>query len=323
MTCSAEALCKASLWLCAVVLPTPCAAQSQAVVRVWGSPQMSSLLQVWEDNFRGSHPEVHFVNELKSTVTAVAGVYCNRADIGALGREIWPIEAEAFRSIKGHPPLVMAAAGGSFDVPKATFALMVFVHRENPVTKLTIEQVRRAFSETKGRPRARTWGELGAKGAWTSHPVHLYGFATDNDKSMIFRDLVFKQDDLWAGDVQQFGNANGLDAGQRILDALANDPNGLAISNVHYARPQVRPLVLVVDGKRVQATRDSVAAQEYPLSRKVFLIADPATLAPAARDFLKYVASPEGQRDVAKAGDYLPLPEAIVQRERAQLAHQR
>ncbi|HZQ43624.1 MAG TPA: substrate-binding domain-containing protein [Acidobacteriaceae bacterium] len=323
MTCFASVVCKACLWLCVIVFSTSCAAQSPVVVRVWGSPQMSNLLQVWENDFCGSHPEVRFVNELKSTVTAAAGVYTDRADIGALGREIWPSEVEAFRSIKGHPPLLIAAAGGSFDVPKATFALMLFVHRDNPTTELTMEQVRQAFSEAKDRSSARTWGELGAKGAWASRPIHLYGFATQNDKSMIFRDLVFKREDLWAGEVQQFEAVKGVDAGQRILDTLANDPYGLAISNVHYARPEVRPLRLVVHGKRIQATRQTVATHEYPLSREVFLIADPATLTPAGREFLNYVASPEGQRDVLKAGDYLPLPEAILQRERARLAHQR
>ena len=323
MTRSADAVRKASLWLCVIVLPAACAAQNQAVVRVWGSPQMSTLLQVWEDGFRGSHPDVHFVNELKSTVTAVAGVYCDRADISALGREIWPAEAEAFRSIKGHPPLLIAAAGGSFDVPNATFALMLFVQRKNPTTDLSIEQVRRAFSETKGRSRARTWGDLGAKGAWASRPVHLYGFATENDKSMIFRNLVFNHDDLWAGTLQQFDNVNGVDAGQRILDALAIDPYGLAISNVHYARPEVRPIRITVNGKPVQATRKSVAMREYPLSREVFLIADPPALTPVARAFLEYVASPEGQRDVVKAGAYLPLPEPVLKRDWAKLGDQR
>jgi len=123
--------------------------------------------------------------------------------------------------------------------------------------------------------------------------------------------------------VTRFENMNGVDAGQRILDALARDPYGLAISNVHYARSEVRPLQLIVDGKRVQATRESVAMQEYPLSRKVFLIADPARLTSSARDFLNYVASQEGQGDVLKAGDYLPLPEAVLKSDRAQIAHQR
>ena len=70
------------------------------VIRTWGSPQMGDLLKRYEDGFRKVQLSVHFEDALKSTVSAVAGVYSERADIGLLGREIWPSEVQAFESVK-------------------------------------------------------------------------------------------------------------------------------------------------------------------------------------------------------------------------------
>jgi phosphate transport system substrate-binding protein len=276
-------------------------------IRLWGSPQMAGLLRVWEADFQSQHPEVRFVNELKSTLSAVPGVYTGRAEIGALGREIWPGELEAFHSVLGHDPLVLPAAAGSFDIPKATFALMVFVHRTNPLTAISLDQLNAAFFASPDVPREPAWRDLGLRSIWAGKPVHLYGFEVENDKAMIFRNKVAHTGTLWSDRLHQFANTGGVDAGQRILDALAHDPNGLAISNIHYANRQVKPLAILVNGKAVLPTRDTVSSQLYPLSREVYLVADAATLSTLAREFLTYVASAAGQQAVQRAGDYLPL----------------
>jgi hypothetical protein len=51
--------------------------QLTGVIRTWGSPQMGDLLKRYEDGFRKVQPSVHFEDALKSTVSAVAGVYSN------------------------------------------------------------------------------------------------------------------------------------------------------------------------------------------------------------------------------------------------------
>jgi len=119
------------------------------VIRVSGSPQMGELLHLYEEGFRRFQPEVRFEESLKSTVTAVAGVYSGRAEIGLVGREVWPEEVQAFAKAKGHPPLAIEVATGSYDVPKATFALMIFVHASNPVASLSTEQLRRIFANAR------------------------------------------------------------------------------------------------------------------------------------------------------------------------------
>ena len=290
-------------------------------IHIWGSPQMRDLLRLYEAGFRRIAPEVQFDESLQSTVSAVAGVYTGRAEIGLLGREIWLSETEAFTTVTGGPPALVEVATGSYDVPKATFALMIFVHRTNPLTSLTTTQLARIFgssTDPADRP-LRTWGDLGLTGAWSQRPMHLYGFPIENDKAQIFSQLVF-HGRRWSCALHDYANGVGaehIDAGERILRALAQDPFGIAISNVHYANSDVRALAIGRgDGQAVVVpTRETVRSRSYPLTRAVYMVFDPRQQGVGSRltrAFLRYVLSADGARDVLQEGNYLPLPPQVA-----------
>jgi phosphate transport system substrate-binding protein len=316
--------------MCGVTLPGQSAATYEAKVRVsgtirfWGSPQMQDLLVLYEKGFVELQPDVQFANELKSTLVAVTGVYTRRAEIGLLGREIWPTETDAFEAAAGRKPEVVDVATGSYDVPKSTYALMIFVHSRNPIRSISMAQLERVFGANDAR--VRTWGELGLTGSWARRPIHLYGFSIDNDKAQIFRRLVFHGDEQWSEALHPFRNGAGpaADAGAQILQAVANDPDGIGISNVHYAMAAVKPLSLTTPGHLapIAPSRENVASRTYPLTRAVYLIVDPRTVHgnPAVREFLRYVLSEQGRQAVAKQGEYLPLPPEVAARELGELA---
>jgi phosphate transport system substrate-binding protein len=289
------------------------AQQVTGTIHTCGSPQMADLLRLYEEGFHQVEPSVRFIDDLKSTLTAVAGVYTGHADIGLLGREIWPTEVQAFQSVEGHPPLVIDVATGSYDVPKATFALMIFVPKENPTANLSIDQLEALFGEEAGTNQIRTWGDLGLRGSWASRPVHLYGFSVDNDKSQIFNKLVFTRVEHWNKSLHEFSNAtDGTDAGKLIVNAVASDPNAIGISNVHYATPAVKALALSPAGHAdpIVPTRETVANRTYPLTRAVYIVLNNDAAHPlsaAVREFLRFVLSRSGQTAVEKEGNYLPL----------------
>lgn len=293
--------------------------QVSGVIRVWGSPQMSDLLHRYEEGFQKGQPSVRFENTLKSTITGVAGVYTGRADIALLGREIWPIEVQAFQSVTGHPPIAIEIATGAYDVPKATYALMIFVHRSNPIASISTDQLDRVFGNTRQKP-IRTWGDLGLSGVWARRNIHLYGFSTDNDKSLIFSRLIFKQSTGWNCKLQEYANSIGdsaADAGNLITQAVARDPAGIGISNIHYATQAVKVLSLSTQESEspVAPTRKNIASRRYPLFRAVYMVIDrgddnPGE--PTVLEFLHYVLSGQGQEDASDEGTYLPLTPKIA-----------
>jgi phosphate transport system substrate-binding protein len=298
--------------------------QVKGVIRTSGSPQMGDLLKRYEEGFRKVQPSVHFEDALKSTVSAVAGVYSERADIGLLGREIWPSEAQAFESVKGHAPTIIEVATGAYDVPKATYALMIFVHHSNPIKSLSIEQLDRIFGNTVGRKQVHTWGDLGLKGAWAKRAIHLYGFSTENDKALIFSRIVFRESTRWNCHLREYSNASGppeIDAGELILHDLAKDPAGIGISNIHYANQDVKviPLSTLDDGSPIAPTRENIASRQYPLSRAVYIVFDRDAghfANPIVLEFLRYILSSQGHAAVLQDRTYLPLTPSIIEEQR-------
>jgi len=294
--------------------------QVTGVIRIWGSPQMGDVLRRYEEGFQKVQPSVRFEGNLKSTVTAVAGVYTDRADIGLLGREIWPSEAQAFESITGHPPIAIEIATGAYDVPKATYALVIFVHRSNPIASLSTVQLDRIFGNTRQKP-IRTWGDLGLKGTWATRRIHLYGFSPDNDKSLIFSRVIFKQSTRWNCALHEYANTSSNpagDAGDLIAKAVAKDPSGIGISNIHYSMEDVRALPLSTQDSEspLAPTRENVASRRYPLSRAVYMVIDGRADNPSypiVREFLHYVLSRQGQEDVRNEGTYIPLTPGIAE----------
>lgn len=295
-------------------------AQVSETIRVAGSPQMGDLLHLFEAGFRSVQPNVRFEESLKSTVTAVSSVSSGNAEMGLVGREVWPQEIEAFEKAKGHAPLAIEVATGSYDVPKATFALMVFVNASNPLAALSREQLGRVFG---ARAAVETWGDLGLGGTWRARPIHLYGFSTANDKSLIFARTVFGPGDGWNRGLHEFSNTAGahpVDAGEAIVRAVAADPDGIGISNVHYATAGVRVVALSGDdGRAVMPSRASVQSREYLLARSVSIVIDPGATdagSVAAREFLRFILSRDGQRAVVREGNYLPLTSTVVKQQR-------
>ena len=290
---------------------------SQSTMRVWGSPQMSGVLRLWEHGFSKQHPDVQFRDELHGTASGIAGLYTGVADIAVMGREIWPTETAAYESVMSRKPLEIEVATGSYDTPKVTFALVIYVHKSNPLTKLTLDQVARVFGQprTAGGAAIRTWDQLedqlGLRGEWTGKPIHCYNFDYDNDKSVFFRRRVLGERFRWDSRTREFSNvvnANGetQDAGKLILEALAQDPLGIAVSNPHYANQSVKALALEAGDKAVKASSETVRDRTYPLTRAVYIYSR-KPLDPNIAAFLRYILSDEGQKDVATEGSYLPL----------------
>src|SRR5258708_23405816 len=163
-------------------------------IRVWGDENMAVLLKAWSEGFRKRQPGVAFETKLKGTVTGVAGLYTGVADIALMGRDIWTAETMGFTWVLKHPPVGIEVTTGTFEARNKTVAQVIFVHRDNPISKMTLTEVDSIFGgeHLRGPRNSRTWDQLGLTGEWTGKPIHPYGFVLDSGLAIFFQQAVLK-----------------------------------------------------------------------------------------------------------------------------------
>jgi len=296
-------------------------------IRIWGHGAYDSkrdfigaLVRAWEEGFRQSEPNVRFDNHLVGTAAAIGALYTGRGDLALMGREIWLPEIAAFKEVFGYPPTGIDVVTGSFDVRNRDYALVVFVHQGNPIPGLTLAQLRSIFAVPDGADThaAHTWGDLGLTGPWRDRPIHRYGLPISRGFARFFEQQVFGSADLWQPSLREFADLKGskggaTDGGQRMLDAMAADPDSIGYAGLLYHNAAVRPVALAesAGAPYVEPTADAVMDHSYPLTRMVtiFLNRPPGKpVDPKLREFLRYVLSRQGQQAVMRYGrGYLPI----------------
>lgn len=312
------------------------ATKVSGTIRLWGhgSPKhdfMGRLMDVWIAGFTRHQPDVKFENHMYGTASAIGALYSGAADIAILGEEISPTAATAFEREKHYAPTGIQIATGSLDVNYFDYAHMIFVRKDNPIQGLTLAQLDAVFGaeHRRGSRNIRTWGELGLTGEWAERRIRPYGWQVDVDFALFFREAVLENSHRWNTDLKEFvhvlrADGTQYDHGQQILDVLAKNPAGIAISNVRYANPDVRPLALArKEGEAFyEPTKANLIAQTYPLVRIIPAFIDVAPgqpVDPTVREFLRYLLSREGQQALVNDSDYLPLSAEAIGRQREKL----
>lgn len=305
-------------------------------LRIWGHGSfkrdfMGQLLTTWIAEFARHQPRVTFENRMYGTASAIGALYSGTGDIAILGEEISPAALRAFRRARGYDPTGIEIATGSVDVNFYDYAHMIFVHRDNPLPGLTLAQLDGIFGQDARRNgmNLRRWDQLGIRGGLTGSAIQPYGWRTDVDFALFFRERVLEGSHRWNGAMREYEHTThpdgtSYDHGQRIVDALAGDRAGIAISNVRYATKDVRavPLAWTAKGPFVHATPATLIDRAYPLVRIIpaFVDVPPGKrMDPAQREFLRFLLSREGQRILIEHSGYLPLGQKFLDRERGKL----
>ena len=311
--------------------------QVTGVIRVAGHgsaklPWMKQLLSKWEKDFQRFQPGIRLEYRMYGTSSAIPALFNGTADISILGEEIDPGAVRTFERVKGYPPFGVKLFTGSVDVRNIDYAQMFFVHKNNPLLQLSMVDLDAIFGEEhrRGAPaNIRTWGQLGLKGEWANKPIVPYGWRIDDSFGIFLEQYLMDGSHKWNCALHQYvhiyrPDGTIYDHGQQILDALAKDRYGIAVSNIRYARPDVKPLAIGITpaGPFYPVKKQTLIDQTYPLTRLIpaYIDREPGMLIdPKLKEFLRYLLSREGQAVIVQDGRYLPLSAAAGERERKRL----
>lgn len=268
-------------------------------------------MTLWAEEFKKNYPNVNIQIQAAGSSTAPPALAEGTSNIGPMSRMMKDSEIEAFEARHGYRPTA---------VPVAIDALAIFVHKDNPIKGLTIDQVDAIFSSTRrcGAEKDVTrWGDLGMTGAWANRPIQLYGRNSVSGTYGYFKDNALCKGDFKNSVNEQPGSAS-------VVQSISTSLNAIGYSGIGYRTSSVRtvPLATKASERFIDATPEQAASGEFPLSRFLYVYVNKRPnqpMQPLDREFVKLILSKQGQEVVVRDG-YVPLPASLAEKLRKDLA---
>jgi phosphate transport system substrate-binding protein len=230
---------------------------------VAGSTSIQPFCDRWAEVFMEHHPGA-LVNVQGGGSSA--GIQAARSGAAHLGMSSRPLKPEE----KDLTEIVVARDG-----------LAVIVHPENPVTSLSLPEVKAVFVGA-----VRNWKALGGRRA----AVHVVTREEGSGTRGAFQELVMKGARIFKGAVVQ--DSNGT-----VREIVAGDPDAVGYISLGLVDSRVRALNL--DGAAPDEM--SIESGAYPLVRP-FLFLSRGEPGGAAREFVGFILSEEGQGLIREEG---------------------
>ena len=159
--------------------------------------------------------------------------------------------------------------------------LVPVVHRTNPVSSLTISQLREIFSG-----KITSWKELGGADLPLKIVVRTYNSGT--------RD-VWEKFIMTTPETQK---ATKQPSNSGVLHEVENDPGAIGYISIAFLNAEVK--ALKVNGRDPSLSNETGGS--YPLKRALYLYSDGKKMDAGARSFIVFLLSREGQKIVRESG---------------------
>jgi phosphate transport system substrate-binding protein len=221
-------------------------------LRIAGS-ELKGDVDLLVEGFRKYQPNAKIsTNFMTSSEGALGMMYCGASDVAPMGDDAKITDQMPFFNTYGYVPTEISIATGGFEKRGTLFAWAIMVNKENPLSRLSVEQLDRIFgAERTGGwevgPEAqnnllftakyargpesniRTWGQLGLGGEWADKPIQTYGYVAPGF-AVSFERMVMHWSNKWNPNFHEY-----VEAKEALGDAVASDKLYEAIEKDKYA----------------------------------------------------------------------------------------
>ena len=256
---------KIALLLAVFLLLSPLSAcgKSAAGVVLAGSTSVQPYAEVLAEEFALLHPGSEIDVQGGGSAAGITAAESGAADIGM-----------SSRSLKEEEKWL-------WSVEIAKDGLAIIVNPKNPVSGLTINQVRDVY--TNG---ATNWSQFGGP----DHKIHVITREEGSGTRSAFERLVMAGSAITPRAIVQ--DSNGA-----VRQLVSDDPNSIGFISLGLVDDTVKALDL--DG--IHPSRDNVLNGSYSLFRPFLFVTKKPPEGPP-KQFIDYVLSPEGQRILTNEG---------------------
>ncbi len=261
---------------------------NRTVIQNKGSDTLVNVAQTWAEEYRKIHPDCAVAVSGGGSGTGIAAMINGTVDIANSSREMKEREMKMARD-NGNEPVPFIVG---YD------ALAIFVHKDNPIESITIEQLAAIYGEGGEITR---WSQLGitVPGAAKDDMVRV-SRQNNSGTYAYFREAVLgRTGNYKLGSLDMHGSKD-------VVELVMNTPSAIGYSGLAYANDHVKVVpVSMSGGDPVVPTVDSAGNGSYPIARPLFMYTAGAP-AGAVKEYMDWILSDEGQTILLRKG-YAPV----------------
>ena len=265
---------------------------SKTVIQNKGSDTMVNVAQVWAEEYRKVAPDVEVEVSGGGSGVGIAALLKGAVDIANASRDLKMSEAE--QAVKNTGKLPAGYNVGSD-------ALAVYIHKDNPMTEITLQQLTDLYAEGG---KVTRWSELGVTipGVKDDTIVRVSRQSSSGTYEF-FREHALGNRDFRLG-------SRDLNGSKEVVELVGTTPTAIGYSGMGYATASVKmvPVAPKTGAPAVAPTIAAVHDKSYPLARSlhVYTLGEPKG---AVKAYIDWILSPAGQKVVEDSG-YVPVAAA-------------
>jgi len=271
---------------------TPTSSSGKTVIQNAGSDTMVNLAQTWAEEYATINPSVSVEVSGGGSGTGIAALINGTVDIANCSRQMEPEETARAKQNTGKEPQKFVVG---YD------ALAVYIHKDNPLNEITIEQLAGIYGEGG---TITEWSQLGIQNsACQNDEIIRISRQSNSGTYHYFRETLL-------GNKRDFKlGSRDLHGSKDVVELVGRTPCALGYSGMGYATEQVKKLkVAKKAGEPAYPPSVETALNgTYPIARPlhIYSLGEPSG---EVKKYLEWIYSDVGQGIVEQSG-YVPLPQ--------------
>ncbi|MBN2091233.1 phosphate ABC transporter substrate-binding protein [candidate division KSB1 bacterium] len=262
----------------------------KTIIQNTGSDTMVNLAQAWAEEYAKIDSTVSVEVSGGGSGTGIAALINGTVDIANCSRKMEPQELEKAKLNTGNEPKEYMVG---YD------ALAVYVHKNNPIEEITIEQLAEIYAENG---KITKWSQMGVTlPAGSSDEMILVSRQSNSGTYHYFREAI-----LGHGKDFRLGTRD-LHGSKDVVELVSKTQGAIGYSGMGYATAEVKMLKVkkTAEEPAYAPTVENTLNQTYPIARPLFMytLGEPNE---TIQKYLDWIHSAAGQDVVLQTG-YVPL----------------
>ncbi len=264
-------------------------AEARTVIQNKGSDTLVNVAQAWAEEYRKVDPDVAVAVSGGGSGTGIAAMINGTVDIANASRKMKDKEIKLANE-RGQSPVEHIVG---YD------ALAVFIHQDNPLNEVTIEQLAEVYGEDG---KFENWADLGIEvPGCKDQTMVLVSRQNNSGTYAYFRQAVLgKARDYKLGTRDMHGSKD-------VVDLVEKTPCAIGYSGLAYATDHIKmPCVSKADGEScVIPTVATASDGSYPIARPLLMYTNGEPQG-AIKAYMDWILSDVGQCIIQQKG-YAPI----------------